>query len=244
MTYTQCSLLFLLIPSLLVRAQDNLPNSVALPNYAAVPASDRDALTGAVNDAVPESGGTFSAFQFSSAKSGSGRQIPTHVPSAFSPPASGSDTQNEYDINVPASDRETSAGALNYAALRLPPSPFQISSANPSSIRWISTRLPIALSPQSSGANTPQASRPNPPKQANWARRHALLLAGLAATGAGAALMATGGNGQGTLCGPYGPYGSVECATASTWGFGGQHIAGILLVCAGVPVTIWGLFKH
>jgi hypothetical protein len=240
MNYTQRSLSFLLISSLLM-AQDNLPNSVAPPNY--VPASDRDALSRAANEAVPESGGTFLALHFSSAEPSLGRWIPTHVPGALSAPASASDTQNEHDIIVPTSDRETSVGAVSYTALP-PPSPFQISNASPSSIRSIPTGLPIALSPQSPDANTPQAPRPDPPKQANWARRHALLLAGLAATGAGTALMATGGNGQGTLCGPYGPYGTVQCATASTWGFGGQHIAGILLVGAGVPVAIWGLFKH
>jgi hypothetical protein len=141
-----------------------------------------------------------------------------------------------------ASDLEASTWVLSQAALA--PSPLRIADANPASIGWIPARLPLAFPPQASGANTPQASVPNPPKQPNWARRHTLLLMGLAATGAGAALMATGGPGQAALCGPYGLYGSYQCTTGSSWGFSSQHLAGILLVSAGVPLAIWGLIRH
>jgi hypothetical protein len=77
-----------------------------------------------------------------------------------------------------------------------------------------------------------------------WARRHVLLLSGLAMTGAGAALVAGGGPGQVSGCLPAGPYGQIECTTATTWGASGRHIGGLLLLCAGVPLSIVGIFKH
>jgi len=82
------------------------------------------------------------------------------------------------------------------------------------------------------------------PKKTNWARRHAVLLTGLVMTGVGAGLVATGGPGQVSGCLAAGPYGSVECTTASTWGASGRHISGVVLLGAGLPVAIWGLIKH
>jgi hypothetical protein len=103
--------------------------------------------------------------------------------------------------------------------------------------------MPLAFAPepqQSSGRSAAQT----PPKEGNWVRRHAVLLAGLAMTGGGAALMATGGPGQFTGCLNAGPYGQTECTTASTWGASDRHIAGLLLACTGVPIAILGLIKH
>lgn len=87
-------------------------------------------------------------------------------------------------------------------------------------------------------AAQPQSNKPG------WARRHLLLFTGLALTGGGAALVAGGGPGQGTGCLQAGPYGQFECATVSTWGLSGRHLAGLGLLCVGVPVAIVGIFKH
>jgi|ERR1700691_431725 len=139
---------------------------------------------------------------------------------------------------------------------------FKSQSAIPSSGVWDSARLslpfstpaslggapvvsglPLAFAPEpQQGSGGPAAQ--TPPKEGNWVRRHAVLLAGLAMTGGGAALMATGGPGQFTGCLNAGPYGQTECTTASTWGASDRHIVGILLVCTGVPTAILGLIKH
>jgi hypothetical protein len=139
---------------------------------------------------------------------------------------------------------------------------FKSQGAIPSSGVWDSARLSLPFSTPASLAGAPVVSgmplafapdpqqgpgRPaaqTPPKESNWFRRHAMVLAGLAMTGGGAALMATGGPGQFTGCLNAGPYGQTECTTASTWGASDRHIAGILLVCTGVPVAILGLIKH
>lgn len=107
--------------------------------------------------------------------------------------------------------------------------------------------FPVAFSPlppQSPSQASARAVQAPKPKKANWARRHALLLTGLAMTGGGAALMATGGPGQFSGCLQSGPYGEVQCSTVTTWGASGRHIGGVLLACAGLPLTIWGLVRH
>lgn len=81
-------------------------------------------------------------------------------------------------------------------------------------------------------------------KKAGWARRHALLLTGLAITGGGAALLATGGPGQASGCLNAGPYGQLECTTVTTWGASGQHIAGILITGLGATPMFWGMLRH
>ncbi|MGO9271190.1 MAG: hypothetical protein ACLQOO_13195 [Terriglobia bacterium] len=101
--------------------------------------------------------------------------------------------------------------------------------------------LPESQSPRQQPAATPTAQPPHGP---GWARRHLLLFAGLAMTGGGAALVAGGGPGQVSGCLQAGPYGQIECTTATTWGASGRHIGGLLLLCVGVPVAIVGIFKH
>ncbi len=193
--------------------------------------------------AAPESFGTFPGFPTSNDKQSSDRWNLTSLPLPLLPQVLGSDPQSGHYVNTPASDREASTRVADYAALRLTPSPFQITSDSPGSIRWAPASLPFSLLPQASGSNTSQASGSNATKQPNWVRRHALLLSGLAMTGAGAAMVATGGDTQASGCLAAGPYGAVECTTVPTWG-SGRHIGGVLLLSAGVPVSIWGLFKH
>lgn len=214
------SSLLLLLSSALI-AQDNLPGPAA----------------------APESFGTIPGFRTSTDKPSADRWNLTSLPFPLLPQVLGSNAQSGHYVKTPASDREASTAVANYAALRLIPSPFQISSDSPNSIRWAPVSLPISLLPQASGSNTSQASGSNAPKQPNWARRHVLLLSGLAMTGAGAAMVATGGDTQASGCLAAGINGAIECTTVPTWG-SGRHIGGVLLLSAGVPVTIWGLFKH
>lgn len=193
--------------------------------------------------AAPESFATFPEFQNSSDKTSSdGWNLTSHsLPPLLD--VLGSNTRSGHYVKTAAADREASTAVANYAALRLTHSPFQISSDSPSSIRWAPASFRNSLLPQASGSDTTQASGSNVPKQPNWARRHALLLSGLAMTGAGAALVATGGDSQASGCLPAGINGAVECTTVPTWG-SGRHIGGVLLLSAGVPVTVWGLFRH
>jgi hypothetical protein len=137
-----------------------------------------------------------------------------------------------------ASGGSVSSGGWDSARLSPPYSP-QASLAGPS----IVSGMPLAFVPeprQSPGGSAAQT----PPKEGNWVVRHAVFLAGLAMTGGGTALMATGGPGQFSGCYNAGLYGQPVCATASTWGASGRHLAGLLLVCAGVPTAIIGLIKH
>jgi hypothetical protein len=208
----------LLFSSTLI-AQDNLPGPTA----------------------AAESFSTLPAFRPASEKISSARWDLTSLPNPLVPVSLASNTAGGYYFKVSALDRETATAVANYAALRLPPSPFQVSSTNPSSIR-VPASLPSSM-PQASGSDTSRASGSNAPKQPNWARRHALLLSGLALTGAGGALVATGGDTQASGCLAAGPYGEVQCTTVPTWG-SGRHIGGVLLLSAGVTLAIWGLFKH
>lgn len=219
MLFPVVSFLWLLFSPLL-SAQDNFPSPTAAPEIL----------------------GTIPAFRTSIDKIGSARWDLTNLPNPLVQESVVSNTQGGYYLKVSAPPAEASTAVVNYAALRLSPSPFQIASANPSLIPRAPASLP-ALLPQASGSDTSQASRSNAPKQPNWARRHALLLSGLALTGAGAALVATGGDTQASGCLAAGPYGSVECTTVPTWG-SGRHIGGVLVLSAGVPLAIWGLFKH
>jgi hypothetical protein len=109
--------------------------------------------------------------------------------------------------------------------------------------------IPLAFStlpPQSPGQPSTHPLAAQAPNKPNWARRHAALLAGLAMTGGGAALMANGGPeqsngscitgggiGSGVICTPPGP----------VW-LGHERLAGLLLVLGGVPLTILGLLKQ
>ena len=106
---------------------------------------------------------------------------------------------------------------------------------------------PFVFSPEPpQSSNKPHAApvgTPEPVKP-GWARRHVLLLSGLALTGGGAAMVSTGGPGDLTGCLHSGINGQLQCSTVSTWGGSGRHISGILLLSAGVPITIWGLFRH
>jgi hypothetical protein len=124
---------------------------------------------------------------------------------------------------------DTGHAFINHALVRVP----------------LTSAAQLALFPQSQlpqqPTTTPTAQIPHGP---GWARRHLLLFAGLAMTGGGAALVAGGGPGQASGCLAAGPYGQIECTTVSTWGMSGRHIGGILLLCAGVPVAILGIFKH
>jgi hypothetical protein len=143
---------------------------------------------------------------------------------------------------------------------------LSFSSADHSLGRWLVTGLPIALSPQVSWTRAgllpdgPRAGSPEPaqspggpsgapvqgppPKNENWVRRHAALLAGLAMTGGGAALVATGGPGpiQSYCIGPS-PTGPVCTPPGPVW-LGTQRLAGVLLMGVGVPVAIVALIKH
>ena len=118
--------------------------------------------------------------------------------------------------NLPASDRGASARAVNKAALRVFPSPFQISQAYISNAQnsvsafnavqtqshsLVPARFPIALSTQASGSNTAQASAPNTPahptpnKHRYWTKRRIVILAvGIGLAGAGASMWTQGKN--------------------------------------------------
>ncbi len=78
----------------------------------------------------------------------------------------------------------------------------------------------------------------------SWPRRHAAFFAGLALTGAGAALIATGGpeQGQGGCFNlpDVGPY----CQPPGPIWLGHQRLAGVIVAGVGVPIAIIGLFKH
>lgn len=202
MSYTQRSILFLVVASLLT-ARDNLPISTGSPPYAGVPAFDGNASTPVVNDTSSANRGTFSPLQISTTKPGSVRLTSASLLLAFSPQLSGN--------------------------------------------RSLMSGIPLAFSPaanQSPSLPSTLPAQAPAPKQANWARRHALLLSGLAMTGAGAAMVATPGTGQISGCYASGINGAVQCTTVSTWGGSSKHIAGILLLGAGLPVAIWGIFKH
>ena len=193
--------------------------------------------------AAPASFGTFPGFRTSSDRPSSVRWNLTNPSLPLLPQVLRSNPLSGLFVKTHASDAEASTAVANSAALRLAPSPFQISSNSPNSMSWARASLPLSHLAQASGSNPSPASGSNPPKRPNWARRHALLLSGLALTGAGSAMMATGGDTQASGCLAVPPYGDVECTTVPTWG-SGRHIGGLLLVSAGVPVTIWGLFRH
>jgi hypothetical protein len=143
-------------------------------------------------------------------------------------------------LGLPSADPSLRRSSMT--SLPLPPSPR---------VSWASAALfpggLLAGSPeptQSPGGLSGTPVQAPPPKNENWVRRHAALLAGLAMTGGGAALVATGGPGPvESYCIGSGPTGPVCTPPGPVW-LGAQRLTGVLLMAVGVPVAIVGLIKH
>lgn len=179
-----------------------------------------------------------------------GVQAATEAPGVFEAPngtlAAASSLQ--LGLNQPGGSAYTGVQGsdfVNYARLHKSlASGIPLASLN-SGIPAASSPLP----PQSSGQAPAPTVQASAPKEPNWARRHAMLLAGLGMTGAGMALMATGGpeqsNGSCITGGAIG--GGVICTPPGPVWLGHQRLAGLLLVIPGVPLAIVGvvhLFQH
>ena len=144
--------------------------------------------------------------------------IPTKIPSVFLLVSSILMAQAEQQ-NLPMP-----AVALFQTPGRLASSPSSVTQLN----LLLRPRLPIAFAPQSSGGNMPPPSGANAPNQPSPVRRHRLLLAGLVITGAGAALVATGGPGHSNgSCFTSGPASGLCVPPGPVW-LGNQRFAGVL----------------
>lgn len=166
-------------------------------------------------------------------------QVPARAQGLSSEQVPRPDARQESEVDSTLSDRRgTGAEFARLSASQLIPSAANI---------WRAA-LPVSFAagqPEPSPSKPSAAPVPGPgPKQPGWAKRHSTLLAGLALTGAGTAMLATGGPGQsngscsylsgvGTYCQPPGPI----------W-LGKQRFAGLMIDLIGVPVTIIGLIKH